>query len=41
MSAEIVPVAVPQRRGNSVTVGIDEGIRAGTTAESLAQLKPA
>ncbi len=38
---EIVPVSVPQRRGEPVVVGADEGIRAGTTAESLAGLKPA
>ncbi len=38
---EISPVAVPQRRGEPVTVDRDEGIRAGTTPESLAGLRPA
>jgi acetyl-CoA C-acetyltransferase len=38
---EIVPVAVPQRKGEPVMVDTDEGVRPGTTAESLAGLKPA
>src|SRR6266550_2153952 len=38
---EIVPVSVPQRRGDPVLVETDEGVRPGTTAESLAGLKPA
>jgi acetyl-CoA C-acetyltransferase len=38
---EIVPVPVPQRRGEPVVVSEDEGIRPDTTAESLAKLKPA
>jgi acetyl-CoA C-acetyltransferase len=38
---EVVPVEVPQRKGDPVVVDRDEGIRADTTAESLAQLKPA
>ena len=38
---EIVPVAVPQRKGDPVTVDTDEGVRPGTTAESLGALKPA
>jgi acetyl-CoA C-acetyltransferase len=38
---EIAPVTVPQRRGGPVTVDADEGIRPGTTAGSLAGLKPA
>ena len=37
---ERVPVAVPQRRGDPVIVTADEGVRAGTTAESLAGLRP-
>ncbi|WP_432166183.1 acetyl-CoA C-acyltransferase [Streptomyces sp. bgisy031] len=37
---EIVPVTVPARRAE-VTVETDEGIRADTTAESLARLRPA
>jgi acetyl-CoA C-acetyltransferase len=38
---EIVPVAVPQRKGDPVMVTEDEGVRANTTMESLAGLKPA
>src|SRR5918992_2669418 len=38
---EIVPVEVPQRRGDPVVVDTDEGVRPGTTAESLAGLRPA
>jgi acetyl-CoA C-acetyltransferase len=38
---EIVPVAVPQRKGDPVIVDTDEYPRAGTTAEKLAALKPA
>ncbi|MDH2239450.1 acetyl-CoA C-acetyltransferase [Pigmentiphaga sp. GD03639] len=37
---EIVPVAVPQRKGDPVIVERDEGVRGGTTAEDLARLKP-
>jgi len=35
---EIVPVAVPQRRGDPILVEHDEGIRPGTTTESLGNL---
>src|SRR5437763_3553308 len=38
---EVVPVAIPQRKGDPVVVDRDEGIRTDTTAESLAKLKPA
>jgi acetyl-CoA C-acetyltransferase len=38
---ELIPVAVPQRRGDPVIFSIDEGVRANTTAESLAGLPPA
>ncbi len=38
---EVVPVAVPQRKGDPVMVESDEGIRPGTTAESLGGLRPA
>jgi acetyl-CoA C-acetyltransferase len=41
LAEEIVPVAIPQRRGEPELVATDEGVRAGTTAESLAGLKPA
>jgi acetyl-CoA C-acetyltransferase len=39
--AEIVPVAVPQRKGDPVMFATDECPRQGTTVESLAKLKPA
>ncbi|MCW2810681.1 MAG: acetyl-CoA acetyltransferase [Friedmanniella sp.] len=38
---EIVPVRVPQRRGDPLLVSTDEGVRADTTAETLALLRPA
>jgi acetyl-CoA C-acetyltransferase len=38
---EIVPVPVPQRKGDPVLVTEDEGVRADTTAETLARLRPA
>ncbi|MBF6222373.1 MULTISPECIES: acetyl-CoA C-acetyltransferase [Nocardia] len=38
---EVVPVAVPQRKGDPVLVTTDEGIRADTTVESLGKLRPA
>ncbi len=38
---EIVDVAVPQRRGDPILVSEDEGVRPGTTAESLGKLRPA
>jgi acetyl-CoA C-acetyltransferase len=38
---EIAPVSVPQRKGDPVQVTDDEGIRPGTSAESLARLRPA
>ena len=41
LSEEIIPVAVPQRRGGPVTVQSDEGIMAATTPEALARLRPA
>ena len=40
-AAEIVPVPVPQRGSEPLSVTEDEGIRPGTTAETLARLKPA
>lgn len=39
--AEIAPVSVPQRKGDPVLFDTDECPRRGTTAESLAKLKPA
>jgi acetyl-CoA C-acetyltransferase len=41
LAAEIVPVTIPQRRGDDLLVDTDEGIRPGTTTESLAKLRPA
>jgi acetyl-CoA C-acetyltransferase len=41
LAEEIAPVPVPQRKGDPVVVDTDEGVRPGTTAESLAALKPA
>ena len=41
LAGEIVPVAVPQRKGDPVLVETDEGVRPGTTAESLGGLRPA
>ena len=38
---EIVPVAIPQRKGDPLLVETDEGVRPGTTADSLSSLKPA
>ena len=38
---EIVPVSIPQRKGEAVIVDTDEGVRANTTMESLGGLKPA
>jgi acetyl-CoA C-acetyltransferase len=37
---EVVPVMVPQRKGDPVAFARDEGIRADTTAQSLAALRP-
>jgi acetyl-CoA C-acetyltransferase len=39
-AAEVVPVSVPQRRGDTLIVERDEGIRGDTTLSSLARLKP-
>lgn len=38
---EVVPVQIPQRKGDPIEFNEDEGIRANTTAESLSGLKPA
>ncbi|GAC1325151.1 MAG: acetyl-CoA C-acetyltransferase [Mycobacteriales bacterium] len=38
---ELVPVPVPQRKGDPLMVTDDEGVRPGTTAESLGALRPA
>ena len=41
LDREIAPVEVAQKRGAPVTVTRDEGVRPGTTAESLAGMPPA
>ena len=38
---QIVPVSIPQRKGDPLVADLDEHPRPGTTAESLARLKPA
>ncbi|WP_144960424.1 acetyl-CoA C-acetyltransferase [Pseudomonas oryzihabitans] len=38
---EITPVAIPQRKGEPLLFDTDEGIRADTSAEGLARLRPA
>jgi acetyl-CoA C-acetyltransferase len=38
---EIVPVSVPQRKGDPIVIETDEGVRPGTTVESLGALRPA
>ena len=38
---EITPILIPQRKGDPLAFATDEQPRAGTTAESLAKLKPA
>jgi acetyl-CoA C-acetyltransferase len=38
---EITPVQIPQRKGEAIEFREDEGIRADTTVESLAKLRPA
>jgi len=38
---EVVPVSIPQRKGDPVVVSADEGVRGDTTADSLGKLPPA
>jgi acetyl-CoA C-acetyltransferase len=38
---EILPIVIPQKKGDPLVIERDEAIRADTTAESLAALKPA
>jgi acetyl-CoA C-acetyltransferase len=38
---EITPVEIPQRKGDPIVVDTDEGVRPGTTTESLGGLRPA
>jgi acetyl-CoA C-acetyltransferase len=39
--AELIPVEIPQRKGDPILFSTDEGIRADTTVDSLAKLRPA
>jgi len=41
LADEIIPVSVPQRRSDPILVETDEGVRPGTTTESLGKLRPA
>ena len=41
LADEIVPVSIPQRKGDPIVVETDEGVRPGTTSESLGGLRPA
>lgn len=41
LANEIVPVSIPQRKGEPVVVADDEGVRAATTMQSLGALRPA
>jgi 3-oxoadipyl-CoA thiolase len=41
LAEEIVPVMVPQRKGEAIQVSVDEGPRADTSLEALAKLRPA
>lgn len=38
---EIVPISIPQRKGDPIIFDTDEYIREGTTAQTLSRLKPA
>jgi acetyl-CoA C-acetyltransferase len=38
---EIVPVPIPQRKGDPLIFAVDEGVRADTTVEVLSRLRPA
>jgi acetyl-CoA C-acetyltransferase len=40
LADEIVAVSIPQRKGEPILVETDEGVRPGTTMQSLAALKP-
>ncbi|MGA8923967.1 MAG: acetyl-CoA C-acyltransferase [Candidatus Dormiibacterota bacterium] len=41
LAEEIVPVMVPQRKGEAIQVSVDEGPRADSSLEALAKLRPA
>ena len=39
--AEIVPIEIPQRKGDPIRFAADEGVRPGSSPEKLAKLRPA
>jgi acetyl-CoA C-acetyltransferase len=39
--AEMLPISIPQKKGGAIAIDRDESIRADTTREALAALKPA
>jgi acetyl-CoA C-acetyltransferase len=41
MAREVAPVDLPQTRGDAIKVDRDEGVRPGTTVETLSKLQPA
>ena len=41
LAEEIAPIEIAQRKGDPILVDTDEGVRPGTTAESLGKLRPA
>src|SRR5258708_33338376 len=41
LAEEIVPLMVPQRKGEAIQMSLDEGPRADTSLEALARLRPA
>jgi acetyl-CoA C-acetyltransferase len=41
LADEITPVSIPQRKGDPIIFDTDEGVRPGTTPESLGGLRPA
>jgi acetyl-CoA C-acetyltransferase len=41
LADEIVPISIPQRKGDPLVIDTDEGVRVSTTMESLGSLKPA
>jgi len=41
LTDEIAPVSIPQRKGDPIVIEVDEGVRPGTTIESLGGLRPA
>jgi acetyl-CoA C-acetyltransferase len=41
LAEEISPIEIPQRKGDPILVDTDEGVRPGTTTDSLGSLRPA